>query len=73
MFIIKKTTHAGTVNTGIECETIEQAHIHCSEGVEGKAPCDDSDDSIPWFRLEVYEVLANGNLDLVCATGFYSE
>lgn len=71
MFIIQKTTKAGTAFTGIECETIGEAKARCNELTEGKAPTtDDADD---YFRLEVCEVMPDGNLEQAYVTDFYEE
>lgn len=72
MFIIKKTTKAGTENTGIECVTINEAKAECVARTEGKVPASDDEDG-DYFRLEVYEVLDNGDLDQVYATDCFEE
>ncbi len=71
MYIINKTTSAGTVNTGIECVTLGEALAECKAQTEGKELTTDDGDN--YFRLEVYEVLPDGNLEQVHATAFYAE
>ena len=71
MFIIKKTNHAGTESTGIECESLNAAKAECAAQTEGKAPTTDEGDN--YFRLEVYEDADNGDLDQVYVTDFFEE
>ncbi len=71
MYIIQKTTNVGTVNTGIECVTLNEAIAECKALTEGKTPVTEDGDN--YFRLEVYEVLPDGNLEQAYVTGFFSE
>ena len=71
MFIIQKTTKAGTVNTGIECETLGDAKAVCESNVEGKVKT--TDDGDHYFRMEVSELLPNGDLNQVYVTDFFEE
>jgi hypothetical protein len=71
MFIIQKTTKAGSKYTGDECVTIEEAKAVCAERTAGKVPT--TDDAENYFRLEVCEVLPDGNLEVVHATDFFEE
>ncbi len=71
MYIIQKTTAAGTKYTGIECETLNFAIGECKALTDGKTPTTDDEDN--YFRMEVWEMLGNGVLDCVYVTGFFAE
>ncbi len=71
MYIIQKVTNAGAENTGIKCETLDFAIGECKALTEGKTH--DPEESDNSFRLEVYEVLENGDLNCVHNTDSYFE
>ncbi len=71
MYIILKITNAEKKNIGVECVTLKEAVAECKALTEGKTP--DPEESDNSFRLEVYEVLENGDLDCVHNTDFYFE
>lgn len=71
MYSIYKTTAAGTVNTGVECETLDFAIGECKALTDGKTPTTEDEDNR--FRLEVCEVLPDGDLECVHTTGFFAE
>lgn len=71
MYIIYKTTAAGTVNTGIECETLDFAIGECKALTNGKTPTIEGEGN--YFRLAVWEMLNNGDFDFVYVTDFFAE
>ncbi len=71
MYIILKITNAEKKNIGVECVTLKEAVAECEALTEGKTPASEESDNS--FRLEVYEVLENGDLDCVYNTDFYFE
>ena len=72
MYVIKHVNMNGK-KAVYECRTLTEAKIYCDDFAEGRKECDDNDDQVPWCRLEVYEVLPDGNEECVHTTGCYIE
>lgn len=71
MYSIFKTTNAGTKYAGIECETLDFAIGECKALTDGKTPTTEDEDDRS--RLEVHEILENGDAEVVYVTGFFAE
>lgn len=73
MYAINYTNRVGS-NTVKEAESLLEAKNYCEELLEGYEPYDgDDDDRISWCKMEVYEILENGDIDEVYCTDLFWE
>ncbi len=68
--IFKTNTESGETHVK-DLETLTEVKMYFNEVCEGHKPYDGTNDNDKIFRLDAYEVLPNGDLDLVESTGDY--
>ena len=73
MYVVNYSNRADS-NTIKEFATLTEAKLFCEEFFEGREKYDgDENDDVSWCRLEVFEVLPDGNINEVHSTESYWE